>query len=180
METMSIVVVILVMGLMEVLLHGFHFQDQIASSGIGMIRVKDTAIGLKRPTLLFPAILVKLVEVVPPQEVKLVLLIVIAVHFHIVKKHVPGHIFHSQISAPCVESGRPEVHFQVLRLVHELDCLVIISVEITHLVTIQGKSDIVGRPLDLVGMPVTANLMMLACIGVIFYLIVAVAVDSVG
>ena len=63
---------------------------------------------------------------------------------------------------------------------HELDCLVIISVEITHLVTIQGKSDIVGRPLDLVGMPVTANLMMLACIGVIFYLIVAVAVDSVG
>ena len=177
---MRVAVVILMMVLMNLLHHRFHFQDEIASSCVGMIWVKNTAIGLKSPTLLFPAVLVKLMEIVSPQEVKLILLIIIAVHFHIVKQHVPWHILHSQIGAPCVESGRPEVHFQVLSLVHELHCLMMISVEITHHVTIQGESDIAGSPLDLVSMPVAADCVMLAGIGVIFYLIVAIAVDSVG
>ena len=182
-EPMSIaMIVFMLMMLMKVLLHRFHFEDQVASSDIGVVRVKDAAIRLKCPTLLLPAVLVKPLEVISPQEVKLVLLIIVAIHFNIVKQDIPWHILCSQLSAPCVESGRPEVHFQVLGLVHELDCLVIVSIEVAHHITIHDKSNMAGRPLDLVGMPVSADCVMVLSIGVgvVLSLVVAVAIDGIG
>lgn len=78
-----------------------------------------------------------------------------------------------------MERGRPEVHFQVLGLVHELDCFVIVGVEISDLVSIHGESDIAGCPFDSVSMPVTAD-RGTHRIRVVLNLTVAVAVDGIG
>ena len=74
--------------------------------------IEDTAILLKSATQFVPSILVELIEVIAPGELKVVRVLVIVIGLNIVEKDVPWHIFSMQVSTPCVESRRPEVHPQ--------------------------------------------------------------------
>ena len=165
--------------IMEMLLHRLHLKYKIATSSERVLRIEDATIRLKCSALLLPAVLVKPLEVISPLEIELILLIIVAVHLDIVKEHVPRHIFRSQVSAPRMESRGPKVHFQVLGLVHVLDCFVVVGVEISDLIAVHGESDIAGCPLDRISMPVTAD-GRTSCIGVVLDLVVAVTVDGIG
>ena len=116
-----------VVMLMDMLLCRLHLNDQVAIVCIDVLRIEDAATGLKRTASFVPTSLVEVVEIIAPLELKLVLFAVITVSFNIVEVEVPGHIGRIKICAPCVESRRPEVHFQGLGLVHEVDsCGIII------------------------------------------------------
>ena len=167
------------MIVMEMLLKRHHLQYKIAASGEHVCGIKDATVCLKCPTLLLPAVLVKLLEVISPLEIELVRVLIVAVHFNIVKEHVPRHIFRRQVSAPSMESGRPEVHFQVLGLMHELYCFVFIGVEISYLVIVHEESDIVRRPLDCIGVPVIADRGTFH-ISMVLNLVVAVTINGIG
>ena len=80
---------------------------------------------------------------------------------------------------PGVESRRPEVHLQVLSLVHVLDCFIIIRRQATDLVTIHREGDVAGCPLNLISVPVAADIDV-ARVLVILDFVVAVAIDGVG
>ena len=56
-----------------------------------------------------------------------------------------------------MESRRPEVHLQVLGLVHVLDSFVVVGGEVPDLITVHGESNVAGCPFDLVGVPFAAD-----------------------
>ena len=141
----------------EMLFLWLHLYYKVATSSEHICRIEGATVRLKCSTLLLPAVLVKLLEVILPLEIEIFRVLIVTVHLDIVKEYVPRHIFRVQVRTPGMERGRPEVHFQVLGLVHELDCFVLVGVEISDLVTIHGESDIAGCPFDCVSMPVTAD-----------------------
>ena len=89
-----------------------HLEHKVTIVDIGVRWIKDTAILLKSATQFVPSILVELIEIVAPCELKIVRVLVIVIGLNIVEKDVPWHIFSMQIGSPCVESRRPEVHPQ--------------------------------------------------------------------
>ena len=83
-----------------------------------------------------PSRLIKFIEVVTPHIVKVLGVVVVPVDLDVVKQEVPGHVIWLEISAPCVEVGRPEVHPQVLSFTHKLHGIMIFSVQMADLITI--------------------------------------------
>lgn len=122
--------------LVKVLLSGLHLDHKVPSSRVHIRWIEDAAVGFESSTGLLPPVLVKLLEVISPFKLELILVIVIAVDLNVVKEDVPWHIVWGQIGAPSMESWRPEVHSQVLRLMHQLDSLVIVGFETPHLIAI--------------------------------------------
>ena len=76
----------------EMLFLRLHLNYKIAASSEHIRRIEGAAVCLKCSTLLLPAILVKLLEVILPLELKIVRVLIVAVHLDVVKEQVPWHI----------------------------------------------------------------------------------------
>ena len=94
----------------RVMIRWLHLEDKISFMSEGIRWVENAAILLECATEFVPAVLVKLIEIVAPGELKVVRVPVVVVGLHVVKQDVPGHVFRVQVGAPSVESRRPEVH----------------------------------------------------------------------
>ena len=112
-QTVMMLIEVLVMLTLEMWMESrLHLEHKVTIVDIGVRWIKDTAILLKSATQFVPSILVELIEIVAPCELKVISVLVIVISLNIVEKDVPWHIFSMQVSAPCVESWRPEVHPQ--------------------------------------------------------------------
>ena len=76
-----------------------------------------------------------MVKIIAPVELKLVVVLIVGEHLHIVVENEPWHIMWIEASAPRMESWRPEVHPETLRLVHTLDSRVM-EVNVAHFMPI--------------------------------------------
>ena len=104
----------------------FHFDDQIAVLSVHIGWVERARVSLKASAGFMPSTAVKGVEIVPPVQLELVLVLVVDKHFDIIVQHVPRHVHWHKTFAPRLKSGRPEVHPDRLSLVHpsdRLDCV---------------------------------------------------------
>lgn len=86
-----------------------HLQDEVTAGNINVLRVKDTAAALERSANLMPAVLVELIEIISPGQVKSALFVPV-INLDIIKEKIPWHIRWIQALAPGVESWCPEVH----------------------------------------------------------------------
>ena len=112
-QTVMMLIEVFVMLTLEMWMESrLHLEHKVTIVDIGVRWIKDTAILLKSATQFVPSILVELIEIVAPCELKIVRVLVIVIGLNIVEKDVPWHIFSMQIGSPCVESRRPEVHPQ--------------------------------------------------------------------
>ena len=117
--------IITVIMFMDVLLFRFHLDDKVTSVSVNICRIEHTAAGLKSATRLLPTRLVEVVKVISPGEVERVRILVVVINLNVVEEKVPRHISGLEIFTPCVESRSPEVHLEILRLVHQIDCFVV-------------------------------------------------------
>ena len=178
----SLVMVLVELNVMlvEVFLQGLHLDHEVTTVRVYVSRIENAASCLERPNILLPSVLVKLFKVISPFELELVLVMIVAVDLNIIVEDVPRHIFWGQIFTPSMESWCPEVHLQALRLVHILDCLLIVGVHAANLVTIQRESDVFRGPLDLVSVPFTTDaIAIVAPILMTLNFLVAIAIDGV-
>ena len=112
-QTVMMLIEVLMMLTLEMWMESrLHLEHKVTIVDIGVRWIKDTAILLKSATQFVPSILVELIEIVAPGELKIVRVLVIVIGLNIVEKDVPWHIFSVKIGSPCVESRRPEVHPQ--------------------------------------------------------------------
>ena len=130
----------------------FHFEHEMPMGSIDVLRMEHTGTRLEAARGLVPLAAVEVVEIVAPVELELVVDVVVSEHLHVVVQDVPRHINWIETSAPGVESGRPEVHSQSLRLVQMAHSRVM-QVKMAHLVAIDGPRDVVRGPLHLVDVP---------------------------
>ena len=101
-----------------------------------------------------PATSIKLVEIIAPVEPELVAIYVIVIHLNVIIEDVPRHIGSVKAMAPRVESRRPEVHPQRLRLVHMIDRSIVTMHAMPNFMSIDLPADVVGRPFHLIDMPI--------------------------
>ena len=113
-----------------------HFHDQIPVRSVDIIGGEDTAVCLKAPVGLVPTVSVEIIEIVPPVEFKLIKLLVIGEHLHVVVEKEPRHVNWVEVLAPWVVRGSPEVHSQRLGLVHKFDGFVCVGVEMAYLTSV--------------------------------------------
>ena len=76
-----------------------------------------------------------MVKIIAPVELELVMVLIVGEHLHVVVEDEPWHIMRIEAGTPRMESWRPEVHPQTLRLVHMLDSWVM-EVYVAHFMTI--------------------------------------------
>ena len=136
---------------------GLHLEDEIASLGVGIIRVEDARVGLETSTCLMPAASIEIVEIVTPVEPELILVDIVVVHLDIVVEDVPWHISGVEAMSPRIEGRSPEVHSEGLGLAHVVNGLLAIMSAMSDLVPIDLPADVVGGPLHLVDVPVVAR-----------------------
>ncbi len=154
-----------------------HLKNEVSARYVSILRVKDTAVALKSASNLVPASLIELVEVISPGKVESILFVPV-INLNIVEKKIPWHINRVQTSAPCVEGGCPEVHSQGLLLVHEVNCVVVVSIKSADNITVDSELDVIGGPFHLISMPVIIDVVIVG-IFVAFFFIVTIAVDGV-
>ena len=112
-QTVMMLIEVLVMLTLEMWMESrLHLEHKVTIVDICVRWIEDTAILLKCSAQFVPSILVELIEIVAPGELKIVRVLVIVIGLNIVEKDVPWHIFSVKIGSPCVESRRPEVHPQ--------------------------------------------------------------------
>ena len=102
---------------------------------------------------------------------------VVGIGLYIVIHEVPWHILGVQTFAPRLERWRPEVHHDGLWLCRQLHRR-IVRVDATHLLVVNRVSNEIGRPLDLVNVPVVLWIEALLVV-VTLPLSVSVAIDHV-
>ena len=125
-----------------------------------------------------PASAVEFIKVIAPMELELVSLAVIVVDLDVVVENVPWHIGRIEVMTPGVKRRRPEVHPERLRLMHTLNCGVVLVGRMPDLMTVNGPAHIVWRPLHLVHVPVIFGIEPVGVL-VRFNLVVAIAIDHV-
>ena len=94
---LSLVVVLVhvlldVLVTMDMVLHWLHFKHKISILCEHIRRGKVATVPFESATLLVPASLIKIIEVVPPFKVELFGILVVAVGFNVVEEEVPRHI----------------------------------------------------------------------------------------
>ena len=82
----------LVERLVMVAVHGLHLDDEVSRAGVDVGGVENRGVCLESARGLVPPATVKGVEVVAPVELKLVLVLVVREHLHVVVEHIPGHV----------------------------------------------------------------------------------------
>ena len=104
----------------------FHFYHQIAVLSVHIGWMERARVSLEASAGFMPSAAVKGVEIVPPMQLKLVLVLVVDEHLDVIVQHIPRHVHWHKPFAPRLKSGRPEVHPYRLSLVHpsdRLDCV---------------------------------------------------------
>jgi len=81
-----------VLVITDMVLHWLHFKHKISILSKHIRGGKVAAAPFEGATLLVPASLVKIIEVVPPIEVELFGILVVAIDFNVVEEEVPRHI----------------------------------------------------------------------------------------
>ena len=71
--------------LVDMLLSRLHLNDQVSVVSINVLRVEDAATRFKRTAGFVPTCLIEVVEIIAPFELKLVLILIIAVSFNVVE-----------------------------------------------------------------------------------------------
>ena len=78
----------------------FHFNDEVAMLTVDVCRVERAGVGLKATTCLVPATAIKGIEIVPPVQFKLILVLIVDENLNIVVENIPGHVHGHEMCAP--------------------------------------------------------------------------------
>ena len=154
-----------------------HLEHQVAVLDVGLRGAEGSCVSIEGCVVrLVPPAGIEGVEVVPPVEVERLGLIVVGVCLNVVIHDIPGHILGVKALTPRLKRWRPEVHHDRLRFRRQLDGR--IARDTAHLLVVNRVGNEIGRPLDLIDVPVIAWVKALLVV-VAFPLGVAVAIDHV-
>ena len=78
----------------------FHFDHQIAVLSVHIGWVERARVSLKASAGFMPSTTVKCIEIVPPVQLELVLVLVVDKHLDIIVQHVPRHVHWHKTFAP--------------------------------------------------------------------------------
>ena len=177
-ETVKAVLLVVTMIVVVVHIGWLHLNDQVSTACVHVLRIEDTAVGLKSTASLVPATTVESIEIVAPVELKFVEKLVVGEDFDVVVEDVPWHVNRVESCTPRVEGRSPEVHSEGLSLVHEVDSLDVRGRQVAYLSTVNRERHVIRGPLELICVPVIVWVKVVSVI-VLFKFVVAVSVDHV-
>mmetsp|Transcript_7162 Transcript_7162/g.9991 ORF Transcript_7162/g.9991 Transcript_7162/m.9991 type:complete len:665 (+) Transcript_7162:559-2553(+) len=71
---------------------GLHLEDEVASLDRDVLRVEDRRVGVEATRGLMPALVIEVLEIVAPVQLKFIIRLVVLVHLDVVVEQVPGHV----------------------------------------------------------------------------------------
>jgi len=71
---------------------GLHLEDEVASLDRYVFRVEDRRVGVEATRGLMPALVIEVLEIVAPVQLKFIIRFVVLVHLDVVVEQVPGHV----------------------------------------------------------------------------------------
>ena len=104
-------------------LFSLHLDHKVAMARVDIFGVENTAIGLEPAFSFMPTILVKVIEVISPMELKLIQSLIPGEYFNEVVGDEPWHIFGIESVTPSMVDRCPEVHPQGLGFVDILNSI---------------------------------------------------------
>ena len=133
-----------------------HLEDKVTILNIYLTCHEERGVVLETPIVAgVPFFSVERVEVIPPFQIELFLILIIIVDLDKVILGIPRHLSVIEKEVPGVPARSPEVHHQLSGHVEEVH--VLLTLALAHKLVIDVPADVVRGPFDGVSEPISAR-----------------------